>query len=208
MNNFLPEGYDKVPSTGRYMKLQDGKNVFRALSPMVTGWVYWNTTNKPVRLKERPTGRPLDIRQEKDGKETVKHFWAFVVWNYAERMVQILEITQSTIQGDILNLVEDENWGDPRNYDVMVNRSGSGFDTEYFTQGIPPKPLAPDVAAEYAKNPVNLAALFDAGDPFSARPSAAESVDGPGFQEPAISVDEPPVPARHATVPPEFRPGA
>jgi len=36
MGNFLPEGYDKIPSTGRYMKLLDGRNVFRILSSAIT----------------------------------------------------------------------------------------------------------------------------------------------------------------------------
>jgi hypothetical protein len=126
MSNFLPEGYDKIPSTGRYMKLQEGKNAFRVLGSAITGWVYWNTAWKPVRLKERPAGRPMDIRTEDDGKESIKHFWAFPVWNYAEKMVQILEASQQTIQNGIKSLVDDENWGDPKAYDIAITRSGSG----------------------------------------------------------------------------------
>lgn len=38
MSNFLPEGYDKIPSTSRYMKLEEGKNVFRVLSRAIVGW--------------------------------------------------------------------------------------------------------------------------------------------------------------------------
>lgn len=190
---FLPEGYDKIPSTGRYMKLLEGENTFRVLSSAVVGWVYWNTSGKPVRLRERPSTRPLDIRTEQDGKENIKHFWAFAVWNYAERMVQVLEVTQVQIQGAIKALVDSKHWGDPKGYDITISRSGSGFDTEYVTQGIPPKPLDPKVAAEYAANPVNLRALYDNGDPFAGKPSAAEAVDGPGFQEPVIERSDMPV---------------
>lgn len=39
MNSFLPEGYDKAPSTGQHMKLQEGRNVFRVLGSAITGWV-------------------------------------------------------------------------------------------------------------------------------------------------------------------------
>ena len=128
------------------------------------GWVYWNTAGKPVRLRERPSGRPVDIRTENDGKENVKHFWAFAVWNYADKMVQVLEVTQKQIQNGIKDLVDDEAWGDPKQYDIAVTRNGSGFDTEYLTKGIPPKPLGDGIAEEYAKNPVNLPALYDGGD--------------------------------------------
>jgi len=106
-----------------------------------------------VRLRERPSGRPVDIRTENDGKENVKHFWAFAVWNYADKMVQVLEVTQKQIQNGIKDLVDDEAWGDPKQYDIAVTRNGSGFDTEYLTKGIPPKPLGDGIAEEYAKNP-------------------------------------------------------
>ncbi len=189
MNNFLPEGYDRIPSTGRYMKLQDGKNTFRILSSAIIGWVYWNNENRPVRLKERPSSLPLDIRTEENGKESVKHFWAFAVWNYAEKMVQVLEVSQKQIMAALKNLVDDEHWGDPKNYDIMIKRSGTGFDTEYVTQGIPPTPLDPKIAEEFAKHPVYLPALYSGGDPFAGKPSSAEAMDGPGFQEPTIAAD-------------------
>lgn len=215
MSNFLPEGYDKIPSTGRYMRLQEGRNVFRVLGSAITGWVYWNTAGKPVRLKERPAGRPVDIRTENDGKESVKHFWAFPVWNYAENMVQVLEVTQKQIMSGIKDLIDDEAWGDPKQYDIAVTRNGSGFDTEYLTKGIPHKTLDPKILAEFEKNPVSLGALFEGGDPFAGKPSSAEAVDGPGFQEPAIELGsdgaplppEPP-PGRYNTVPEQFRPQA
>jgi hypothetical protein len=37
MGNLLPEGYDKIPSTGKYIKLLDGRNVFRILLQRDTG---------------------------------------------------------------------------------------------------------------------------------------------------------------------------
>jgi hypothetical protein len=212
MSNFLPEGYDKIPSTGRYMKLLEGDNVLRILGSAITGWVYWNTAGKPVRLKERPSGRPMDIRTEDDGKETIKHFWAFAVWNYAERMVQVLEVTQKQVMSGIKGYVDDADWGDPKGYDVKITRTGSGFDTEYFVKAVPHKPLDPAIAEEYSKSPVNLSALYEGGDPFVAVPASVEAIDGPGHEEPAISIDdaplpqEPPTPDRHRTVPTQFRP--
>jgi hypothetical protein len=206
MNNFLPEGYDKIPSTGRFMRLQEGVNVFRVLGSTITGWEYWSTGNKPVRLKDRPSGRPLDIRTEDDSKENVKHFWAFPVWNYTDKTVQILEVTQVQIQEGIKSLVDDQEWGDPKGYDIKITRSGTGFETKYVTQGRPHSPMDPKIAEEYTKAPVNLAALYDGGNPFASRPAAEEAVDGPGYQEPAIPVDPPPPGSRYGTVPEQFKP--
>lgn len=150
----------------------------------------------------------MDIRTENDGKESVRHFWAFPVWNYAENMVQIFEVTQKQIMSGIKDVIDDEAWGDPKQNDIAVTRNGSGFDTEYLTKGIPHKPLDPKIIAEFENNPVNLAALFEGGDPFAGKPSTAEAVDGPGFQEPAIEQEPPPAPDRYNTVPAEFRPKA
>jgi len=67
----------------------------------MVGWVYWNTQNKPVRSRERWDEVPHDIRIDSDGKQSkVKHFWTFVVWNYDQKMVQILEATQAQIQAE------------------------------------------------------------------------------------------------------------
>jgi len=42
-----------------------------------------------------------------------KHFWAFVVWNFDTKAVVILEITQTTIQTAMEELIHSEEWGDP-----------------------------------------------------------------------------------------------
>src|SRR4051794_7544391 len=102
MNSFLPENYERpAASGGNYAKLEEGPNKFRILSNAVVGWLYWNTDNKPVRLTHRPDVLPDDIRYENGKPDKVKHFWAFVVWNYKESRIQIIEITQVSIQGPL-----------------------------------------------------------------------------------------------------------
>lgn len=185
------------------MKLQEGENTFRVLSSAITGWVYWNTANKPVRLKTRVMETPGDMRTESDGKPTkIKHFWAFVVWNYDEKMIQILEVTQIQIQSGIKALVDSKHWGDPKGYDISISRSGSGFETEYVTQGIPPAPLSKSISDEYAKLTVKLEGLFTGEDPFAS--VSAQSAPKPS--EPASQGAA--TPDRYNSIPPEFRPTA
>ena len=87
MTNFIPTG-TKIPSTSNYLKLKEGENTLRALSPAIIGWEYFNADKKPVRSKTEPVGMPEDIGY-KDGKpNSIKYFWAFVVWNYQEERVQ------------------------------------------------------------------------------------------------------------------------
>lgn len=159
-NNFLPDTYDVPKTSSGYMKLQKGENKFRILSKPVIGWEDWED-KKPIRFRmdNKPT-KPIDPQKK------VKHFWAFVVWDYADSKIKILEITQSSIQSKIQSLSKDEDWGSPFAYDIKVNRTGDGLETEYDTNPVPHKGVPSEAKEAFQKTPVNLEALFENEDPF------------------------------------------
>lgn len=168
-DTFLPEDYTPPVSGGGYMKLKDGDNLIRILSKAIIGYEYWNKDNKPIRNRIGwSAGVPDDIRIDKDGNQTkIKHFWAFVVWNYETKNVEILEITQATIQQAINNLVKDEDWGDPKQYDIKITRTGEGFDTTYSVSPKPAKPLSSEIGQAYENKKINLEALYSGENPFA-----------------------------------------
>jgi hypothetical protein len=69
--------------------------------------------------------------QRQERLESKKHFWAFVVWNFDTKQVEILEITQTTVQTAMEELINSEEWGDPLGYSITVNRKGENLETEY-----------------------------------------------------------------------------
>lgn len=169
---FLPPNYE-VPTSGNYTKLQDGQNKLMILGSAVLGYEYWTLDNKPVRLNEMPMVMPSDIRVEEDGKKSaVKHFWAFPVFNYKTKKVEILEITQKGIMGALQNLARSEEWGDPvLSYSLTITRSGSGFDTEYNVVPNPKTELPADIGDAWEKVKAagfSLQNLFTGADPFTA----------------------------------------
>lgn len=167
MTNFLPQDYT-VPSTGgNYMKLEKGENVFRVLSSAVVGYEYWTNDNKPVRLKKRPDTVPADMRADQDGQYKFKHFWAFIVWNYKAQAVQMLELTQVSIQTAIENLVLDEDWGDPKNYDIKVMKTGEKMTTEYSVNPKPHTALKPEVIKALGSKDYDLQNLFTGKEVFN-----------------------------------------
>lgn len=167
-SSFLPKDYKAPVSGGGFMKLQDGDNVFRVLSSAITGFEYWNTESKPVRSHGAVEGTPADIKLDKEGNPTkVKHFWAFVVWNYATKSVEILQLNQSSIQSAIGNLVSDVDWGDPKGYDIKVTRSGTGMETEYAVSPKPHKEVSEEVTKAFADKKINLDALYTGANPFA-----------------------------------------
>lgn len=160
-NGFLPTDYEQPKTTSSYMKFQEGENRFRILSKPIIGWQDWTEDKKPVRFRfsEKPD-RPINP------KKAVKHFWAMIVYNYAAKDVNVLEITQATIQSAITNLIKDAEWGEPYNYDIKVTRSGEGMDTEYSVAPSPHKPLTQEIVDAYIAKPCSLEKLFNNGDPF------------------------------------------
>ena len=119
MNNFYAqsESYD-IPSTSRHMKFEEEDNAFRILGAFsektaIQGVLYWKTVDgkrKPVRLKKNEDGAfpsvPVnDLEINKFGEvDTPKYFWALPVWNYQEKKIQILEISQKTIIKNVILL--------------------------------------------------------------------------------------------------------
>lgn len=162
MDNFFPESDYKIPETSNYMKFVEGENTFRVLSSAVIGYEYFNTDNKPIRSKIAFDTIPSDIK--KDG--TIKHFWAFIVYNYDSKRIQILELTQKVIMKTMQSYIKNPKWGNPREYDFIVTRTGSGLDTEYAIAVNPKAPVEQSILDRFSKMKVDLEALFVNEDPF------------------------------------------
>jgi hypothetical protein len=89
------------------------------------------------------------------------------VWNYEAARLQILELTQASIQGPIEDLVANADWGDPRDYDITITKKGQKLDTEYSVQPSPHKAVPAEAHHAYREARINPDALFDGQDPFS-----------------------------------------
>lgn len=170
---FLPEDY-KVPVTSNYMKMETGKNRFRILGSAIVGEEFWvtgqNKEGKPKRIpiRKRPGEKiTVDELAGMEEGDKVRHFWVFPVWNYGAERVQVLEITQKRIMGAIQALTSDEDWGDPKGYDISITKEGEGMDTKYAVMPKPGKPIDPGIKQMYKDMHIDLSKLYDGGDPFT-----------------------------------------
>ncbi len=168
---FLPEDYIAPRSGGGYYtKLNNGVNRIRILSAPVMGWQEW-IDNKPVRYR-------MDEKPVKWHNKTRKgdHFWSFIIWNYQEKMIQVLQITQVSIRKVIESLSKDSTWGSPFFYDITITREGEGKKTTYTIHPLPRKTLDPYIQEAFEENRCNLDALFDSNDPFGLWDSYTDGV--------------------------------
>jgi len=202
MSDFIPSNYQVPESSSKYMKFKVGDNRFRILSSPIIGNLGWKTTTdaagkqqkKPIRKRLGETFASGEI--DLDEKNPIKHFWVLAVWNYKDAAVQILEIPQITVIKSLDSYARDTEWGDPRNYDLVVSRVGEGKETEYLIKAQPPKPLVAEALAVWdkIKDTLALERLFQGLDPFGtsqALPEPKKVVeDG---QESEINVDEIPL---------------
>lgn len=174
MNDFLPSAYEVPSKENGYMKLKKGDNRFRILTKPILGWEWWEDTAEGGR-------RPQRVRMDEGvsvatGTEA-KHFWAFVVWNYQANALQILELTQKGLQRAIKGLWQDQDWGSPLNYDLVISREGEGLETEYELKPKPAKALDNEIFDKFKEATINLEALYDGADPFSTEAKPQEIVN-------------------------------
>lgn len=180
--SFLPDGYE-IPDAGSgYFKLKQGENRFRVVGSAITGWEYWVTEDgkrKPIRKR---VNEDINVEEIEDAP---KHFWAFPAYNYELKKVQILELTQKSIQKAIKALTRSGDWGDPKGYDIVILREGEGLETEYQVQPKPPKKLDGEVASVVKKSveSINLEALYDGDDPFAKTSEAITEKDMDDFAD-------------------------
>jgi hypothetical protein len=171
--SFLTKDYKPLaPSRGGYMKLKPGENRIRILGSMndtpptaiqgVLGWVPGEEgKRKPVRTMP---DQKVDASQF---EEKPKEFIATIVFDHQAEQVCILELTQQSIIGEIVSLDNDPDWGDPRDYDISIIRTGDGLETRYNTVPKPKSAQTGEIRKAFADAKINLMALFSGDDPFA-----------------------------------------
>lgn len=181
--SFLPENYTLPDKSKQFMKIEQGDNVVRFLSSPIAGWVFFDENNKPVRRKYDPSIPTLGDYSKEELKELKakkgdngdfegsRHFWIALVWCRKSKAPKILEITQVQILNPILALNKDEDWGNPINYDININRTGTGkTDTTYTVTPKPHKEFDDDINMVLLEleenNLLNLDSIWDGGYPF------------------------------------------
>ena len=177
--SFLPNNYVVPKGSNNYMRWQDGENLIRILSNPVLGWEFWTDetdeegkqVRKPHRVHDYESVPVTIVDEEGRG---VKHFWAMIVWDYQDKKVKILEITQKGIQRAIQALEKSKGWGDPKNFDISVTKTGQKMETEYSVMPVPPKPLASEIRAAFNKTSIELEALYRGDDPFKSNKESVE----------------------------------
>ena len=162
---WLPANAKEPKSKSNYtMPLPEGATKIRVMSSAIVGYESWANDGE----KKTPTRH--EIGEEPafggDGKSP-NYFWAFIVYNYNTEQLQIMEVTQKTIRTAMQSKIDNEAWGDPKTYDIVITRTGMKLDdTEYDVTPNPHTDLDPAIEQLYTDNPIDLQEWFKGEDPF------------------------------------------
>ena len=157
----IPSGEDKKirffgqPITGKFVWLDPEPGSDKGKP------VYWE-----VMPKELPSNIQLDTKTNKPKAPT--SFVKAVVWDYDEEMFRILTITQKGLLGDLKKYYTDEDWGDPRNYNVKIGREEAKPYTKYtFTPSSKSK-VSQEIQDKWNSfgSKINLNAIYDNNNPY------------------------------------------
>jgi hypothetical protein len=182
MNDFLPKGYETPETPSNYMELEEGQNYFRVLASAIVGYEWWEDAGengrKPTRVRTADEV-PDAVKNATEKRAQAKHFWAFPVYNYQTKSIQVLELKQQTIMKAIEAFVKNPKWGNPQRYDLVIEKVKTGskdWDVEYHVIPEPPTPLDAGIVELAKMVPVRLEALYDGGDPFAVTDESGEAV--------------------------------
>lgn len=176
-NSFIPENYEAPTGGGGFTKLKIGDNRLRILSSPLMMWSVWSN-KKVVRTPFLDENNKPNQKPSKPDTEdaSVKHTWGLVVWNYETESIEVMELDKQSIIASLTTYGKDPDWGHPKNYDIVINKSGSGMDTEYKFIAKPAKQANDQIVEAYIANPVDLGQLLvKDGNPFLSNGGAADS---------------------------------
>lgn len=176
----------------------DEKIKIRVLSEFIDGKSVWGEDKEGRRIvTRRRKGEPMlvgaiGVNKFTGKPESIKQFIAAVVYNYTTQQLEVFETDKSTIIGQIVDMENNEDWGDCREYDLTISRTGEKMETKYSILPSNKTKFAVKIDKKELQS-INLDALYVGGDPFSSEQvyeenvpqerSAEDSFDPKDFEE-------------------------
>tara|TARA_Y100000593_G_scaffold51643_1_gene96994 strand:- start:2475 stop:3059 length:585 start_codon:yes stop_codon:yes gene_type:complete len=176
-------------SGGGYLnpsKIQSGTSVRFALleeTPLEFFEVWGEAQDgsvKPFRFTDEPTpedietefGADYDRRLNRDGTapEPAKFAIAVPVYNHDAGSVQVLQISQKSINRELDSISQMEDYANLLEWDFVLGKEGNGLNTEYSLRAVPRKKGSNDVLQEAWEEAqsggFDIGRLLTGGNPF------------------------------------------
>lgn len=147
---------------GKYVKFWDTPVKLRVLTWITVARSDWDKSwekYKEYLTKERQ--EPLNPWDEKNQPKQVRLIW---VYNHTEKKVQLWNVSQVSIMKELKRLSKDEDFWDPREYDIKVTKVVASSKTEYKVDGLSKWALSAEAQAIVDAKPIFPDNAIDGGD--------------------------------------------
>ena len=171
--SIFPKDYT-VPTTGGGFMTFEDYNKVRILKAPVIGTEYWvelpDGSRKPKRVRVGVNVEVGEVALNKYGGLSISHWHGYAVYNYEEKKVQVMNVTQKSIQSALRNLDSNSDWGEPTKYDIEIRRQDDG--KGYTVTPLPPKELSKEIKEIIENTRIYLENLYSSvnypygGNPF------------------------------------------
>jgi len=154
-----------IPTTGgNFIKLAAGSNRFRIIEVFAyyKGWL--ETEDTKLSYIADDTGNQEADQQDliELGCSKITHNWGMLVLDRMTGVAGILDIHQKSIKEPIRGLWNDEEWGHPNQYDIVIEKTGSGMKgTKYRVTPQPKRELTQEEITLIEESGINLSDTFD-----------------------------------------------
>ncbi len=169
-------GFTEPIKYGDYLKIEEGDNLIRILTPAIIGVEWWTEELdlESGKIKNKPNRLPLYKALSDCPVTDWSYFNACYVWNYKANKVQILSTTKRGIINGFKNLINKPKWGDLLTYDLNITKTlKNPNDPKSCEYSVTPEPKAEveneilekwnSTGLEYE----SLALLYQGLDPFT-----------------------------------------
>lgn len=166
----FPQDFSPSTTSGYTMRnLESGKTVrIRFMTDFVVGRSVWTNENTVYRVTETESIPVEKIGNNKiTGKpNAIKQFIAAICYNYDSGEFEIFETDKGSIISKLWDYSQDPDYGDSKNYDIKIGKTGSGLTTKYSVVAAPPKEVEKEIADSFAGQNFDLSTLFTKNDDF------------------------------------------
>jgi hypothetical protein len=126
-----------------FMQIDEGNNPVRLISSPYQFYIHWTKDATGANRKVRCALEDCPICQQ---GERAQARWFISVINRKSNKPMILEIGQQ-IYKQVLGLAKKDKWGDPRRYDIDIERQPKGSQPLYIVSPEPKEDLSPEEKA-------------------------------------------------------------
>lgn len=155
-------------SGSSYMSFEQGANTIRIISEFAWGYEYDYANREEGEEKGRPFYRTNSPEISAVRSKLVLKA-NMVVWDYSAKELKVLSLHQKNILNAIRDYVENEKFGAPTGYDLVVTKRGDGRDTRYGVVANPPEAIGEEIQNALMGVTINLENFYNGQNPIVER---------------------------------------